>query len=116
MIASKAPSNLSMKLGVDDASLARRREFIRLGEKERSLLTELIPWSGKVAQPLVREFYDWQFGFQPTRAFFERYSAARQMSLETLRDHLEAAQQGYYQSIFEGARHNWSGDYFERRL
>jgi hypothetical protein len=116
MSTNKAPSNLSMKLGVDDASLTRRREFIRLGDKERGLLTDLISWSGKVAQPLVREFYDWQFGFQPTRAFFERHSASHDISLESLRDHLEAAQRGYYQSVFEGARQNWSGDYFERRL
>jgi DNA-binding ferritin-like protein len=110
------PGSLSLKLGVDDASLARRREFVRLGDKERQLLIELIPWSVKVAQPLVKDFYDWQFGFPPTRTFFEHYATSEQTPLNGLRQHLEAAQRGYYQGVFEGARQNWGGDYFERRL
>lgn len=109
-------NSLSSKLGVDDASLARRREFLRLGEKERELITGLIPWSVKTAPALVKDFYDWQFSFQPTRAYFERRAAERKLPLDTLRRQLEIAQRSYYLSIFEGARQNWGGEYFERRL
>ncbi len=107
---------LGDKLGIDEASLARRREFLRLGDSERELLIDLIPWSAKVAEPMAREFYDWQFEFGPTRAFFERHAESRATSLEALRRHLEIAQAGYYKSIFEGARNHWNAEYFEQRL
>ncbi len=107
---------LSDKLGVDEQSLARRREFIRLGAAERDLLISLIPWSAQVAARLVKEFYDWQFAFAPTRTFFEQYAAAHHKSLEALRHALEGSQNIYYRGIFEGARDTWSGDYFEQRL
>ena len=106
---------LSDKLGLDEASLARRREFIRLGDAERELLIGLIPWSAKVAAPLVKEFYAWQYDFAPTRTFFEQYAALRKTPLEALRRGLEASQNGYYRELFEGARNRWSGDYFEQR-
>ena len=109
-------SSLSVKLGVDDPSLARRREFIRLGDQEREVLIGLISWSATVAPSLVKDFYDWQFSFHPTQLFFEQRAASHQVPLETLRRRLEASQRGYYQGIFEGARSNWSGDYFEQRL
>ncbi len=111
-----ATHSLGEKLGVDDASLARRREFIRLGDPERDLLIELIPWSAKAAEPLVKEFYDWQFSFGPTRTFFEKYAAARKLPLEELRRHLEVAQGNYFRQVFEGARDRWGSDYFEQRL
>jgi methyl-accepting chemotaxis protein len=38
------------------------------------------------------------------------------MSIGGLRQHLEAAQTGYFAEIFEGASTNWGVDYFERRL
>jgi methyl-accepting chemotaxis protein len=101
---------------VDETSLARRREFLRLGDAERDLLIELIPWSAKVAAPMVKDFYDWQFSFAPTRAFFEHYAAGRGCPLEDLRRTLESSQGGYYRSIFEGARNHWGGEYFEQRL
>lgn len=109
-------SNLSGKLGVNDASLARRREFIRLGDADRDLLTELIPWATKVAEPMAVEFYDWQFHFKPTASFFEKYASSRNMPLDSLRRHLEIAQVGYYKAIFEGARNYWNTEYFEQRL
>jgi hypothetical protein len=115
-ITNNTASSLSIKLGADDPSLARRREFVRLGDQERELLIGLIPWSAKVAPSLVKDFYDWQFSFQPTRVFFEQHAASHRTPLETLRRSLEATQRGYYQGIFEGARNNWSGGYFEQRL
>ncbi len=58
-----------------EATLAVRREFIRLGEEDRKLLAKLEPWAGRVAADIAREFYDWQFQFPlPTLAFFPRRS------------------------------------------
>jgi methyl-accepting chemotaxis protein len=108
-------ARLGDKLGIDEASLARRRAFICLSEEQRELLLSLIPWSEQVAAPIVTEFYDWQFAFPSTRAFFEHHAESRQLRLEALRRHLEAAQTGYYKSIFQGARTNWGAEYFEQR-
>ncbi len=107
---------LTEQFGMNERSLAQRRRFIRLGEAERSLIADLIPWAEKAAPAIAREFYDWQFSFAPTRAFFENYAARSGMPLEALRRSLENSQAGYYREIFEGARENWSLEYFERRL
>jgi hypothetical protein len=112
----KPLNSLLIQLGVDDASLARRREFLRLGDKERQLLIGLISWSAKAAPSLVKDFYDWQFSFHSTRTFFERHAEEHKMALDALRGHLEVAQRGYYVGIFEGAKLNWGAEYFERRL
>ena len=71
---------------------------------------------GKDAPSIAKEFYDWQFSFPPTRAFFEQHAEKHRMPLDALRKQLELAQRGYYESVFEGARKSWGGDYFERRL
>jgi len=68
-----ADSN-AQRFGIDEANLATRREFIRLGAEERSLLAGLIPWARSVAADIAREFYDWQFEFGPTRRFFEKHA------------------------------------------
>jgi methyl-accepting chemotaxis protein len=108
--------SLAAKFGIDDATLAVRRAFIRLDEKDRALLTELEPWAAKVAPAVAREFYDWQFSFPPTLAFFEAFAVQRKMTLAAARQHLESAQAGYVHSIFQGAAQNWGVAYFENRL
>lgn len=102
--------------GIAETSLARRREFIRLGQEDRRLLMGLQQWAARVAPMVAREFYDWQFTFAPTLAFFERIAAARNLPLPTLRAHLEQSQAGYILGIFIGAAHNWDVAYFEDRL
>lgn len=62
------------RLGIDEANLALRREFIGLGEADRAVLTPLIPWIEGEAATLARRFYDSQFEFGPTNAFFSRYA------------------------------------------
>ena len=101
---------------IDESNLAVRRSFIRLGEQERSLLAELVPWARSVAPAIAAEFYDWQFEFGPTRRFFEQFAQSAGMPLVSLRKHLEGAQTGYLIDIFEGAASSWGADYFERRL
>jgi len=104
------------KYGIDEANLATRRDFLRLDEEDRVLLSELAPWARSVAPEIAKAFYDWQFDFLPTREYFERLAAAQRMPIDVLRQHLESAQAGYYTEIFEGAASNWDVEYFERRL
>ena len=107
---------LAQRFGIDEASVARRREFIRLGAEERELLSRLIPWATKNAPLIAKEFYDWQFGFGPTLAFFEQHARNRSVSTQTLRHQLEQAQSGYIVGCFEGAHANWDVGYMAQRL
>jgi methyl-accepting chemotaxis protein len=107
---------LGPRFGINDDNLAYRRQFIRLGEAERELLVSLIPWAERVSDLMARDFYDWQFSFPKTRAFFEAYAQKRSMTLDALRRRLEAAQSGYFKSVFTGARENYGANYFESRL
>jgi methyl-accepting chemotaxis protein len=106
----------AQNFGIDESNLEIRREFIRLGEEERSLMVGLIPWARSIAPQIAKEFYNWQFEFAPTRRFFENYSQGAGIPLNQLRQALERAQTGYFTQIFEGAEENWGVDYFERRL
>ncbi|MEW6277615.1 MAG: methyl-accepting chemotaxis protein, partial [Candidatus Eremiobacterota bacterium] len=108
--------SLCERYAIDERTLALRREYVGLGEPERALLTELIPWAEANAGAIVREFYDHQFGFEPTRRFLERWTRERGMPVPALRAHLESAQEGYYRSVFTGARENWGCAHFENRL
>jgi methyl-accepting chemotaxis protein len=108
--------NLAGRFGMENRSIALRREFIRLGEEERELLVDMTPWAKSVAAQIAKEFYDWQFNFGPTASFFESFSRESGMSMATLRTHLEAAQAGYFTEVFAGATVNWDARYFEKRL
>lgn len=112
----RTATRLTDRYAINEANLARRREYIRLGDAERELLAEMIPWAEEVAAHVAREFYDWQFSFPPTRAFFERFAAAHSMALPALRSALERTQAEYFRQIFTGARQNWGIEYFENRL
>jgi methyl-accepting chemotaxis protein len=113
-----AASKVSMaeKFGIDEGTLSRRREFIRFSEEDRTVMEELIPWAEEVGPQLAKEFYDFQFSFGPTRAFFEKYAREKGMPLTALRQALETAQTGYIKSIFTGARQNYGLEYFQNRL
>ncbi len=106
----------AQRFGIDEANLATRREFIRLGAEERSLLAGMIPWARSVAAGIAKEFYDWQFEFGPTRRFFDGYARDSGIPIGQVRQALERAQTGYFTQIFEGAEENWGVGYFERRL
>ena len=66
---------LAELFGITESNLARRREFIRLGEEERQLIGGLVDWATRVAGDMAREFYDFQFAFPPTLSFFEQFAA-----------------------------------------
>ena len=108
--------NLTGRFGLDNRNIAVRRQFVRLGEEERKLIAEMAPWAQSVAAEIAKEFYDWQFKFGPTRAFFEKFASEKGMALVALRTHLEAAQAGYFAEVFAGAAVEWDVRYFEKRL
>lgn len=108
--------SLVQKYGIDDESLNKRKQFLRIGEKERTIMEKLIPWIERNAAEIAKEFYDWQFSFGPTREFFERFATVRNISLEVLRQRLETTQSIYIIEVFSGAKTNWDRNYFEKRL
>ena len=109
-------TQLAERYGLNDDNVVHRREFIRLTEDDREILVTLLPWAEQNSDRIAAEFYDWQFSFSRTRAFFDAYAATKGISTAALRKRLEAAQAGYYRSIFSGARDGFSTAYFETRL
>ncbi len=107
---------LCEKFGINEENLKRRREFLHLGAEEQKVLSDLAPWAKTAAPEIVREFYDWQFSFPPTVAFFEHFAQKRKMPMSDLRAHLEKMQTWYLQSLFEHASKGWGPEYFESRL
>lgn len=114
--AAGARGSLAHRYGMDEHSLALRRQFVRLSEQDRQLLGEWAGWAQEAAPKIAKEFYDWQFEFPPTRQFFERMAVERKIPLAALRQHLEAAQTSYITEVFAGASVNWDLRYFEKRL
>ena len=108
--------NWCRRFGMDERSVALRRQFIRLGIEEQQLLGEMAPWAQSVAAEIAKDFYDWQFEFGPTREFFENFARERQMGLGSLRQALESAQAKYFTELFAGASIGWDLRYFEKRL
>ena len=107
---------LAAKFGITEENLATRRAFLRLGEEECALLSSYQDWAAEHAAAMAKAFYDWQFDFPQTRAFFERFAAARNMSIAQLRPHLEQAQASYILQCFSGADQRYGLAYFENRL
>jgi methyl-accepting chemotaxis protein len=110
--------SIAQSLGITDANLGLRKQFIGLTPQDIHLLAQLQGWAQRRAPHIAREFYDWQFSFEPTRAFFERYAAKKGISLDQLRHRLEQTQAQYFRDIFEeaAAGGRFGVEYFERRL
>jgi methyl-accepting chemotaxis protein len=110
--------NIAQSLGITDANLGLRKQFIGLTPQDAQILAQLHGWAQRRAADIAREFYDWQFGFEPTRAFFEQYAARKGISLDQLRQRLEKTQAQYFCDIFEEAANGgrFGVEYFERRL
>jgi len=107
---------LATRFGIDEENLAARREFIRLGADECALLEEFVSWAEEHAPEMAREFYDWQFAFPATRAFFEKIAASHGLPLEKFRERLELSQADYLVGCFRGARDGFGVAYYEHRL
>ena len=103
---------------INETNLGLRRQFMALSNDDVRVLKALKPWADKVSGPLAREFYDHQFQFGPTLAFFNARAATTNRPLAALREALEKAQAGYFKQIFEEAagQGRFGVEYFERRL
>jgi methyl-accepting chemotaxis protein len=103
---------------INEENLNLRKQFIRLTADDIEILRQLAPWAEERASQIAKEFYDYQFSFSETRAFFEKFAQQRGLSLEQLRNRLEKAQADYFRAIFReaAAGGRYGVDYFEHRL
>ncbi len=103
---------------ISEAGLRLRRDFIGLTQPEVKILAGLLPWANSNADKIAAEFYDYQFSFGPTRAFFEEFARERHMSIDQLRQHVQGAQARYFREIFQEAAGagQFGTEYFEKRL
>lgn len=103
---------------ITDENLKLRREFIGLTAEDIQVLAGLARWAERVTKPLIHEFYDRQFAFSETRAFFDEQRKRMNVPLAQFREHLETAQGGYFRQIFQEAEGagQFGPDYFEKRL
>lgn len=109
--------NLVEQYYLNDTNLNLRKEFIQLTPDKIQYLKQLADWANRVAEPLAKDFYDHQFTFPPTRAFYEAYAQQKQIPLEKVRQHLEQVQADYFRQIFqEAVVGDYGPAYFEKRL
>ncbi len=111
-------ASLAQEYRIAGTSLRLRREFMEFSTADVRTLAQLAGWAEAVAGPLVREFYEHQFQFGPTRRFFEAQAQRKGVSLDALRAQLEKSQAGYFREIFAEARAGgeYGVAYFEKRL
>ena len=111
-------ANLAEQLHINEQNLRQRKVFLRLSQHETELLRKYAGWAEQIAPAYAREFYDFQFDFPGTRAFFERYEQKKGISLAQLRAGLEQAQAGYLLDIFREAQRggDFGLDFFAKRL
>jgi hypothetical protein len=109
--------NLIEQYYINDTNLNLRKQFIELSPDKVQILKQLAGWADRVAGPMARDFYDHQFAFPPTRAFYEAYARQKHIPFEQLRQHLEKVQAEYFRQIFQEATEGDYGPaYFEKRL
>lgn len=103
---------------INETNLNLRKQFIRLSSQDIRVLRRLRGWAERVADAIAREFYDHQFSFPATRAFFEEHARRKGISLTHLRQSLEKTQAEYFRQIFQEAASGgeFGTDYFENRL
>ena len=103
---------------INEENLNLRKQFIRLTREDIEILRELLPWAEEHAPKIARAFYDHQFSFSETRAFFQQYAQQKGITLEQVRARLEKTQAEYFRQIFREAATggDFGVDYFERRL
>ncbi|MCS7051361.1 MAG: protoglobin domain-containing protein, partial [Thermomicrobium sp.] len=111
-----ADRDLARAVRVTSGGLTQRLTFLGLTEAERRELARHVPWAERVADRIAQRFYDFQFAFEPTRRFFERYAQSRGITVEELRRRLERAQAEYFRAVFRAARSGYDLAYFEQRL
>src|SRR5579871_4599865 len=110
--------NLTAHYRITEETLAARRKFMCLGAADSHALACLASWARRVAPDIAREFYEHQFSFPATLAFFQSQAKRLNLSLEELRRKLEKTQAEYLVQIFAEAASggNFGVRYFEQRL
>ena len=103
---------------INEENLNLRKQFIRLTAEDIEILRQLAPWAEERASQIAKEFYDHQFSFSETRAFFEKFAQQRGLTVDQVRSRLEKTQAEYFRQIFREAASGgrYGIDYFERRL
>ena len=103
---------------IDEANLAARREMIGFGEADIRALAKLAPWIRRNAAAIAREFYDRQYAAGATRAFLNRFAAAKGRDAKWQREHLEKLFIRYLTGIVEEAERGgtYGLAYFSKRL
>lgn len=112
----RAARDLAVATRITSAGVLQRLAFLGFTERERQELARMAPWAERVADRIAQRFYDFQFSFEPTRRFFERYAHSRGITLTDLRLRLERSQAEYFREIFRAAQDSYDLRYFERRL
>ncbi len=110
--------NLTEQYRINPKNLKHRQEFILLGEQEIQTLRRLEKWADRVVDAIVQEFYDFQFSFPPTLAFFTQYAESKNIPVSEVRRRLEQSQRQYFLDIFQEAQREegFGPSYFEKRL
>jgi methyl-accepting chemotaxis protein len=111
-------AKLADKYRITDRNLALRKGFLRFGEEDVRILKQLADWGERKAEVIAREFYDHQFSFPSTVAYFENHARQRGETLPNLRARLERSQAGYLRQIFQEAAKggDFGADYYASRL
>ncbi len=109
---------LSEMFKINNSNLQLRKQFIRLSEEDVEILKQLKPWAEKYAEIIAYDFYEHQFSFPATLAFFKAHAQKKGKTLQSLREHLQKMQAAYFLQIFEEAEQggDFGTNYFERRL
>lgn len=111
--------NLTKLYRINETNLHLRKEFIQFSDTDIRVLAKLLKWSDTVADNIAKEFYDHQFSFGRSVAFFEAYARQKGYSMDQLRGRLEKSQAQYFRDIFQESvkeGETFGLDFFERRL
>ena len=95
---------LPQEMDVDDAEVARRKEFLQFGEEDERTLQGLREIARKYAEPVIEDFYRHILSFEETRAFFR--------DPEVL-DRVKRLQKEYFLRLTEG---DYGREYVANRL
>lgn len=95
---------LPHEMQIDDAEVARRKEFLDFREEDAQALKELGDVARKYADPVIEEFYRHVMSFEETRAFFRDPKVL---------ERVKRLQREYFLRLTEG---DYGPDYVANRL
>ena len=96
--------SLTSEMGLTQQEVARRKEFLELGDKDTARLRSLHDLAAKYADSVIEEFYDHLLAFDESRTFFTDPAVLQRVKL---------AQKRYFQELTQGI---YDETYIESRL